>query len=196
MLAGGCPGARKRTRRHGPSVSDGDDAATRQRSRRLRQGGSAPRHRPRAGSPDASSACSGATAPGRPPPSARSWASWTACAGASGSMVRSLVGSDRIASPATGSPGSPQGRRAVPEMSVGENLRLGLLAGRGGGCRTCEGVGRGRDTGRDRSGRGVVEAPAAAGMPGRGEKRRRTARLRARSVPGAQGSAGHAGRGA
>ena len=56
-----------------------------------------------------------------------------------------LVGATRIASPATGFAWVPQGRRLFPEMSVGENLRLGLLAGRGGGAGS---VGRSGDAGR------------------------------------------------
>ena len=61
-----------------------------------------------------------------------------------------LVGSDPHRIPGHGIAWVPQGRRLFPEMSVGENLRLGLLARRGGGVGRGEGVGRGRDTGRGR----------------------------------------------
>ena len=67
-----------------------------------------------------------------------------------------LVGSDPHRIPGHGIAWVPQGRRLFPEMSVGENLRLGLLAGHG------RGVGRGRDAGRDR---GV----GRSGGAGRGE---------------------------
>ena len=56
-----------------------------------------------------------------------------------------LVGSDPHRIPGHGIAWVPQGRRLFPEMSVGENLRLGLLAGRGGGVGS---VGRSGDTGR------------------------------------------------
>ena len=63
-----------------------------------------------------------------------------------------LVGIDPHRIPGHGIAWVPQGRRLFPEMSVGENLRLGLLAGRGG---RDGGAGRGGSTGRDRStGRG------------------------------------------
>ena len=73
-----------------------------------------------------------------------------------------LVGSDPHRIPGHGIAWVPQGRRLFPEMSVGENLRLGLLAGRGGG------VGRGRDTGRDR-GAGRSGDAGRSGGAGRGE---------------------------
>ena len=50
-----------------------------------------------------------------------------------------LVGSDPHRIPGHGISWVPQGRRLFPEMSVGENLRLGLLAGRSGD------AGRGED---------------------------------------------------
>ena len=50
-----------------------------------------------------------------------------------------LVGLDPHRIPGHGIAWVPQGRRLFPEMSVGENLRLGLLAGRSGE------AGRGRD---------------------------------------------------
>ena len=59
-------------------------------------------------------------------------------------------------------------------MSVGENLRLGLLAGRGGGVGRSGGagrgggVGRGRDTGRDRGAGRSGDAGRSRGA-GRGE---------------------------
>ncbi len=79
-----------------------------------------------------------------------------------------LVGSDPHRIPGHGIAWVPQGRRLFPEMSVGENLRLGLLAGRGGD------VGRGRDTGRDRgAGRsgdaGRSRGAGRSGDAGRGE---------------------------
>ena len=84
-----------------------------------------------------------------------------------------LVGSDPHRIPGHGIAWVPQGRRLFPEMSVGENLRLGLLAGRGGGVGRGRdagrggGVGRGRDTGRDR-GVGRSGGAGRGGGVGRG----------------------------
>ena len=91
-----------------------------------------------------------------------------------------LVGSDPHRIPGHGIAWVPQGRRLFPEMSVGENLRLGLLAGRGGGVGRGRdagrggGVGRGRDTGRDRGvgrggGAGRDRGAGRSGDAGRGE---------------------------
>ena len=84
-----------------------------------------------------------------------------------------LVGIDPHRIPGHGIAWVPQGRRLFPEMSVGENLRLGLLAGRGGGAgRDCSAgrggsIGRGRDAGRDR-GAGRGESAGGDGEAGRG----------------------------
>ena len=83
-----------------------------------------------------------------------------------------LVGIDPHRIPGHGIAWVPQGRRLFPEMSVGENLRLGLLAGRGGGAGRDwsagpdRSIGRGRDTGRDR-GAGRSESVGRGGKTGR-----------------------------
>ena len=90
-----------------------------------------------------------------------------------------LVGIDPHRVPGHGIAWVPQGRRLFPEMSVGENLRLGLLAGRdwsagrGGSTGRDRSIGRGRDTGRDRgAGRsgsaGCIEEAGRRGEGGRG----------------------------
>ena len=67
-----------------------------------------------------------------------------------------LVGIDPHRIPGHGIAWVPQGRRLFPEMSVRENMRLGLLAGhrgstgRGRSARDGSSIGRGRDTGRSR----------------------------------------------
>ena len=73
-----------------------------------------------------------------------------------------LVGTDPHRIPGHGIAWVPQGRRLFPEMSVGENLRLGLLAGRGGGAGRDGGAGRGGSTGRGRD----VERDRGAGRSG------------------------------
>ena len=89
-----------------------------------------------------------------------------------------LVGTDPHRIPGHGIAWVPQGRRLFPEMSVGENLRLGLLAGRGGGAGRdwsagrggsigCGGsIGRGRNAGRDRDA-GRSESAGRDGEVGR-----------------------------
>ena len=92
-----------------------------------------------------------------------------------------LVGIDPHRIPGHGIAWVPQGRRLFPEMSVGENLRLGLLAGRGGGAGRDwsagrgGSIGRGRDAGSDRgAGRsgsaGCSEEAGRRGKGGRGEE--------------------------
>ena len=67
-----------------------------------------------------------------------------------------LVGIDPHRIPGHGIAWVPQGRRLFPEMSVGENLRLGLLAGRGGStgrdwsAGRGSSIGHGEDAGSDR----------------------------------------------
>ena len=77
-----------------------------------------------------------------------------------------LVGTDPHRIPGHGIAWVPQGRRLFPEMSVGENLRLGLLAGRGRGAGRGGSTGRGRDAGRDR-GAGRGESARRGGEVGR-----------------------------
>ena len=67
-----------------------------------------------------------------------------------------LAGLDPHRIPGHGIACVPQGRRLFPEMTVGENLHLGLLAGRG------RGVGRdGHDDGGAGSGRGAAHGEGA-----------------------------------
>ena len=83
-----------------------------------------------------------------------------------------LVGTDPHRIPGHGIAWVPQGRRLFPEMTVGENLHLGLLAGRGGGAGRdwsagrSRSTGRGKDAGRDRDA-GRSESAGRDGEVGR-----------------------------
>ena len=81
-----------------------------------------------------------------------------------------LVGSDPHRIPGHGIAWVPQGRRLFPEMSVGENLRLGLLAGRGGSPGPGGPPGRGKPAGH----RGAATLPSSstgrASFPERGRR--------------------------
>ena len=106
-----------------------------------------------------------------------------------------LVGIDPHRIPGHGIAWVPQGRRLFPEMSVGENLRLGLLAGRGGGAgrdwSAVRGgsIGRGRDAGRDR-GAGRGESAGGDGEAGRGGEGGRGGEVGCGEEAGRSGGAG------
>ena len=111
-----------------------------------------------------------------------------------------LVGTDPHRIPGHGIAWVPQGRRLFPEMSVGENLRLGLLAGRGGGAArdwsAVRGgsIGRGRNAGRDR-GAGRSGSAGRDGEVGRGGEGGRSGEVGRGGEGGRSGEVGRGGEG-